>query len=445
MATGAGNLADEALTGHADELRAGRRVVICGLVGRADLNGLEAVILPGGDRRRSLEDLRVPVQTLGDERVLVRVRNLTASASLAILGQDGLHACLLRLGPSLALLSRLVCTSWRLHLSRLLSSREWQARHLPLPALCSAAAWAAATLRLDREPSEARMTCADWIESAESVARTGVPASGARRYPASVEQHADAGDVPAVLRWLEGGGHVDARASAAHGYTLLMVASEVGKVPLVEALLARKADVDLRCRSYTGLTALMIAAQGAESDIVGLLLEAGADATLTSNDTLEPDALQMAEDANFEGMDSAAKTATVATLRSEQARRRRQPPRALVHAPAFAPCVLVTPRTGSDGSGVRTRLHSPRALASTALVPSAKSEPRHRHAALPPTPSPVSHRYECSPGATGARTATARARQPCALPRAALGHGRGGCRDVADWAGCQPRCVCGRA
>lgn len=355
---GADSLADEALAGRAGELRAGRRVVIFGLVGRADLNDLEAVILPGGDRRESLEDLRLPVRTtLRDERVLIRPRNLTAAASLAIIGQDGMYACLLRLDPCSALLGRLVCTSWRLHLSRLLGNREWQAVHLPLPALCRATAWAAAKLRLDRVPGEARMSCVDWMECADVEARTGIAASGARRYPASVELLADAGNVPAVLGWLDGGGHVDARASAAPGYTLLQVASEVGKAPLVEALLARKAHVDLRSRSHGRLTALMIAAQGAESAIVGMLLKAGADAALRSDDGIGrpddrgQDALQMAEEAGFEGMDDAAKAATVAALRSEQATRSRPPVGALRREPAFKPFVLATPDADSDDSG----------------------------------------------------------------------------------------------
>ena len=353
MATDTPSLADELRAGH--ELRAGRRVVIFGLAGRADLNSLEAVILSGGDRSKSLDDIRLPVRvTVGDEKVLVRPRNLMASASLAMLGQDGLYACLLRLDPCSVLDGRLVCTSWRLHLSRLLGNQEWQATHLPLPALCRASAWVAATLRLDRMPGEARMSCADWIEIAEVEARTGVPASGARIYPESVEQQADAGNVPAVLSWLDGGGHVDARSSSDHGYTLLMCASEVGEAPLVEALLARRAYVDMRCRNYSQLTALMIAAQGAEAAIVKLLLDAGADATLKRKESHEEDALQMASTTDFEGMDPEAKEATVAALTvatRDQARQKLQPAGALARSRAFAPFVLVTPKEDPGAYG----------------------------------------------------------------------------------------------
>ena len=141
-------LADEFAALGDGALRPTRRVVIVGLVSRDDLNGLEAIILPG-DRRGSAPNLRLPVRTsLGNEKILVRVQNLTASASLAVLGDDGLFACFLRFKPDSALLGRLVCRLWRMQLTHALGNREWQATHLPLPVLCRAAAWPAAMLRL---------------------------------------------------------------------------------------------------------------------------------------------------------------------------------------------------------------------------------------------------------------------------------------------------------
>ena len=71
MATGAISLADEVLAGRTGESRTGRRVVIFGLVGRPDLNGQEAVLLPGAEDHKSPESVRLPVRTtLGNERVL---------------------------------------------------------------------------------------------------------------------------------------------------------------------------------------------------------------------------------------------------------------------------------------------------------------------------------------------------------------------------------------
>ena len=233
-------------------LRPNRRVILTGLVGRADLNEAEATLLAtvnsGGQRsfnpkmkmediRRDIEDRRVPVQTtVGGERILVRLRNLTASVGVGMLGRDGLYACFLKLDPASALLGRRVCQAWSSQLTLLLANPEWQAAHMPLPALCRASAWAAAALRLDREPGESQLSCADWLEGAEAEARTGVKASGVRIYPEAVEQAVDDGDMTAVLKWLEDGGHVDAR-GARHGYTLMMIAAEVGSLPLVEALL----------------------------------------------------------------------------------------------------------------------------------------------------------------------------------------------------------------
>ena len=346
-------LADELITCGEGILRPTRRVIIIGLVSRADLNGLEAVILPVANRRDGAsgqDGFRLPVRaTLSNESILVRLRNLKAAKTLAFLGADGLYACLFQLDPSAALIGRLVCQPWRLQLSRLLANPEWQAIHLPLPALCRASAWDAAMLRLERMPREARMSCMDWLEGVEAEARTGSPASGEASYPESVEHLADAGDTLGVLRWLDDdGGYVNARAARetrTHGYTLLMIAAEVGAMPLAEALLQRKADPNLRSRTETRFTALMIAAEGSRPEMVRLLLKAGADPTLRSGQDEDGDtALQMAEKANFEDTDAAAKEQVIKTLYGA----------ALIGPPrqelTSAPFVLLTPKKKGSAS-----------------------------------------------------------------------------------------------
>ena len=185
-------LADELDSLGDSALRPTRRVVLRGLLSRKDLNGLEAVILPGKPKGSS-PDLRLPVcTTLGNEKMLARLQNLTAAASItAILGQDDVFAFFFHFDPATALTGRRVCQSWRLQLSQLLAGREWQAAHLPLPALCRSASWDAAELRLVRRPGEARSSCADWVDMAQAEARTGIPSCGLRRYPKSLEQLLD--------------------------------------------------------------------------------------------------------------------------------------------------------------------------------------------------------------------------------------------------------------
>ena len=135
-----------------------RRVVIFGLVGRADLNGREGTLMP---RRgpTDLPDIRLPVLVRGtDEAVLVRPRNLKAAIGVELLGDDELQEFFMRVDPAMALAMRLVCTSWCAAVSTLFCTAAWQSAHLPFPALCCASAWAGARARLLHRPDEARLS-----------------------------------------------------------------------------------------------------------------------------------------------------------------------------------------------------------------------------------------------------------------------------------------------
>lgn len=149
-------------------------------------------------------------------------------------------------------------------------------------------------------------------------------------------------------RWLDGGGHVNARSSYAHGYTLLMVACEVGSVPLVEALLERRAAVEMRSRSHAALTALMIAAQGGQDQIIHLLLRPTCVADFRQGNAVA-DALKMAEEQQFEGMDEAATKRIVDTLSSHKEWLSAQP---LPEQPSQPdPFVLLTRSENSEDDG----------------------------------------------------------------------------------------------
>ena len=342
-------LLDEFAASGDAALQPTRRVKIICLNGRTELNGLEAHILPGIKRGSQPEDHRVPVQmTLTSVGVLVRLRNLTASVGLGHLGRDGLYACFMRLDPAAALKAKQVCRTWHSQLLLLIGNPDWQAAKLPLAALCRASAWAAAALRLDRHPQELHLTCADWIEAAEAEARTGVPASGLRLYPKSVEDAADAGDTTAVLKWLDkGGGHVDARGQS-HGLTLLMVAAEMNHLPLMDLLLQRRAFVDLRSSSQNRLTPLMIAAQGTHVLIVRRLLEAGADTTMKTLDYDQRDVLEFAENVNYEDTDEEAKEAIVQMLRAHKQRKAASASGAGTTKKVFTPFGLLDYADGED-------------------------------------------------------------------------------------------------
>ena len=343
-------LLDEFAASGDAALQPTRRVMIIALNGRAELNGLEAHILPGIKRGCQPEDHRVPVRTtLTSVGVLVRLQNLTASVGLSHLGRDGLYACFMRLDPAAALKAKQVCRTWRSQLLLLIGNPDWQAAKLPLAALCRASAWTAAALRLDRHPQELHLTCADWIEAAEAEARTGVPASGLRLYPKSVEDAADDGDTTAVLKWLDkGGGHVDARGQS-HGLTLLMVAAEMNHLPLMDLLLQRRACVDLRSRiQQNRLTALMIAAQNTHVLIVRRLLEAGADTTMKTLDYDQRDVLEFAENVNFEDTDEEAKEAIVQMLRAHKQRRAASASGAGTTKKVFTPFGLLDYADGED-------------------------------------------------------------------------------------------------
>ena len=140
-----------------------RRVVIFGLVGRAELNGREGTLMPTSIAPRhsptDLDNIRLAVKVRGvDQPVLVRPRNLQAAVGVELLRDDELYAFFLRLDPAMALAMRLVCTSWCAAVSALFSTAAWQCAHLPFPALCRASAWAGARARLLREPDEAGLS-----------------------------------------------------------------------------------------------------------------------------------------------------------------------------------------------------------------------------------------------------------------------------------------------
>ena len=80
----------------------------------------------------------------------------------------------------------------------------------------------------------------------------------------------------AVERWLDRGGHIDARyGHAEKGLTMLMHASSHGLLSVVELLLERGASLDLQSGSAQ-FTALMYAVRNGRYAVVQVLLEAGA-------------------------------------------------------------------------------------------------------------------------------------------------------------------------
>ena len=124
------------------------RVVLQGL-SREELNGLEAVVLhPAQDR------YAVKITSSG-ESIRVKPQNLApAPALMESLSADELLACFLRLPPASAARARLVSTTWRAAITAMLRMPAWQAKTLPLAALCRAGAWAGVLQRLAAKPHE---------------------------------------------------------------------------------------------------------------------------------------------------------------------------------------------------------------------------------------------------------------------------------------------------
>ena len=99
--------------------------------------------------------------------------------------------------------------------------------------------------------------------------------------PAEATVAAASGDVEAVVTWLDGPGHVDARTTCI-GSTMLITACGHGHIQLVEILLGRGARVDLQ--SALRDTALMTAALAGYPSVASLLLKAGARTDLLDAD-----------------------------------------------------------------------------------------------------------------------------------------------------------------
>jgi ankyrin repeat protein len=91
------------------------------------------------------------------------------------------------------------------------------------------------------------------------------------------------GDDTAIVQWLDGGGHIDAREAETQG-TLLMACSTSGDLRLVEALLQRGASIDLQGGAeHKGGTALMFAGYMGHYNVVASLLEHGANKELNTS------------------------------------------------------------------------------------------------------------------------------------------------------------------
>ena len=113
--------------------------------------------------------------------------------------------------------------------------------------------------------------------------------------PMEIVKAASAGDVKAVVSWIEAGGKVDTRYSkpdgSAAGGSLLITASDAGDAKMVDVLLERRATLDLQ--DSFGNSALMHAAGGGHIYVVRRLLRAGAQPGLRGTDGCT--ALQWAE------------------------------------------------------------------------------------------------------------------------------------------------------
>lgn len=124
--------------------------------------------------------------------------------------------------------------------------------------------------------------------------------------PARVHEAACRGDVPDVLAYLYGGGHVERTTApaareisrAAATETLLMAASRNGRDALVSALLRHGADRDAQARSLrSGMrtnSALMMAVEAGHVSTVEMLLEASANPKLRFEAGLKRDTLYIA-------------------------------------------------------------------------------------------------------------------------------------------------------
>ncbi len=95
---------------------------------------------------------------------------------------------------------------------------------------------------------------------------------------------AEAGAEDGVMRWLDGGGDIEAQEEKT-GTPLLMLASCYGREELVERLLERGADVDVQ--NVDGFTALIYAVGQGHLRVVRRLLRAGARTDLTLNDGMD--------------------------------------------------------------------------------------------------------------------------------------------------------------
>ena len=136
------------------------RVIATGLKGRDDLNAQEMqVLLPLAGERYAV---RV---TLTGEEVRIRPINLLAAPQiLDTLGPDGLFSCLLRMPPPVILAARLLSRLCRDQAVTALRTGAWQARHLPVAALCCARAWAGALERLSSHPAEGNQSTGEWMD-----------------------------------------------------------------------------------------------------------------------------------------------------------------------------------------------------------------------------------------------------------------------------------------